>query len=249
METQLPQKDKTTTVMPTWSAGTGALSLISWKPTPTLGTPPHIVVMHQTIKVTTPTVTEEALASKLLGIKTRVPMGQERESIPLSLSMPRSSSNRIISPLLLLKTGKPSPWTVNVVATTQASEVTSKLVWLSLWAAGVKNSQTWAGWIKTPVALVIAQIHQTSSFPTLRLRQAHQRLLHHQAPRMTTVPLARQDTMMIVTIVIASGLGLTMTLLSGIPKMPIADARQVRISSVNSFSDLSHPIFRIQSFD
>merc|ERR1719329_1262151 len=61
-------------------------------------------------KVTTKTVTEEAHASKLLGTKTQVPMGQERESIPPSLSMPRLSSIKwTTSPQLFLKTDKPSP--------------------------------------------------------------------------------------------------------------------------------------------
>jgi len=53
----------TTTAMPIWLVETGAQNSISWRPTPTPGTPPLINVMHQMIRVITATVTEVVTAS------------------------------------------------------------------------------------------------------------------------------------------------------------------------------------------
>ena len=108
-EILLPLQAKTSTVMPTRLVELTALSSISWKPIPMLGTPLLTSVMLQTAMVTITTVIELALASRSLGNRTQVLTVQERELILADLSMSEPISIRmIILPPLLLRMVKPS---------------------------------------------------------------------------------------------------------------------------------------------
>jgi len=72
---------------------------ISWKPTDSPGTLPHIIAMPHRTKDTTTGVTQLAAAIKSHGNKTKVLTEKTRESIPLTLSTSKLTSTMMVSPL------------------------------------------------------------------------------------------------------------------------------------------------------
>jgi len=111
MEIPLLERVEITTVMQIWLEETGAQNSISWRPTLTPGTLPHINVMLQMIRDITTTVTEVVIALKSPTAEFHMVQEIISQSILSSNSISKPNGVQMaLSPSTLHKVKIPKQW-------------------------------------------------------------------------------------------------------------------------------------------